>query len=424
MSNLKQELKKRDEQIKAQELHKNVSKIVKSDKETNTESEEKESEVQELNNTISALEESIEENEDRTNMSISEMKKIIEDKEETITQLKDNSEFVENKLRDVENEKEKLISTTKVLKKELESVQKNLKDDAVKLQENENEIKTLKSKYAASKLEVSQMVSLNNQLKINKEVNKKAQPKAEETKGAANHHNISENVIPTPDQTRPENPNTSQESISKLCYSEVREKGSCRKNNCFFSHEIPPGMEQQTMLNIIGQRNLCINEFNRQGSCRKRGECRFHHDITAEQRNNTFIQELMKQKQEKMRRSRDNFPSSNHNLCVYEFQNSGGCPWGENCKFTHEITDAQKTDTTLKTMMMSKLQQIRTRRNPSPWNNNVRNNQKQHQKDSPSNTLQNVSATQQYLRNGTDQQQTRRSRSSRGNSRKNVQDDR
>ena len=74
--------------------------------------------------------------------------------------------------------------------------------------------------------------------------------------------------------------------IQKLCYSEVKERGSCLKAQCQFSHEVPDfGEEERTRtLNLIGQKNLCINEFRKKGSCIKKERCRFHHDITPEQR--------------------------------------------------------------------------------------------------------------------------------------------
>ena len=379
ISNLKQDLKIQEEKIKTHELSKDVSKIMKSDKGSNTESAEKEEQdsvVGKLNNTIKTLEESISKNASRTDTSINEMGKIIQDREETISQLKENSEFIDNKLMDCENEKEKVNNMAKELKKELDSAQKKLKDHLKKHQEDENEIKTLKSKYAASQLELSQMVCLNNQLKISRaEASKEAQPKpiVEEANEERNHHDGSKKGGSKVVNFGPEPSDTSHESISKLCYNEVKEKGSCRRNNCFFSHEIPTGMEQEMMINIIGQRNMCINEFNKQGSCRKKGECRFHHEITAEQRNNTFIQELMKQKQEKMRKSRDSHPSTSHNLCAYEYERIGGCPWGDKCKFMHTITDAQKSDTVLQSTMINKLEQVRSRK--SPWkNNNIKNN--------------------------------------------------
>ena len=379
VSNLKQKLKEREEQIKAQEINTEMQKIIKLDQGNNTElaeAEEEDGAVEELNKTISELEESIERTTNQTNTSMNEMSKIIEDKEEIISQLKENSEFMENKLRDIEKEKEKLINISKELKKELETTQKKLNDDLKKHQQDQNEMKMLKSKYAASQLEVSQMVSLNNQLKINKEINKTANPVKEAAKGAANPHNGAEKLIPEAVEMVSEAPKVSQESISKLCYSEVKEKGSCKKNNCFFSHDIPTGMEQKMMLNIIGQRNLCINEFNRQGSCRKRGECRFHHEITAEQRNNAYVQELMKQKQERMRKSRESHPSSSHNLCAYEYQRNGGCPWGENCKFTHKITDAQKSDATLRITMTNKMEHIQATKINRKHNYNINNNNK------------------------------------------------
>ena len=373
VSNLKQELKERDEQIKTHEIEKEMQKMMKLDQ--GNDAEEEDSAVAKLNNTISELEESIERTTNQTNTSMNEMSKIIEDKEEIISQLKENSEFMDNKLSDIQEEKEKLINITKELKKELETTQKKLNDDLRKHQQDENEIKMLKSKYTASQLEVSQMVNLNNQLKINIEASKKANPAKEATNGEAKPHDTAGKIIPEVNEIGSEVPTVSQESISKLCYSEVKEKGSCKKNNCFFSHNIPTGMEQKMMMNIIGQRNLCINEFNRQGSCRKRGECRFHHEITAEQRNNAYVQEMMKQKQERMRKSRESYSSSSHNLCAYEYQRSDGCPWGENCKFIHQITDAQRSDTTLKTIMANKMEHIRVRKNQ--WkHNNINNNNK------------------------------------------------
>ena len=84
----------------------------------------------------------------------------------------------------------------------------------------------------------------------------------------------------------------------------------------------------------------------------------------------------MKQKQERMRKSRESHPSSSHNLCAYEYQRNGGCPWGENCKFTHKITDAQKSDATLRITMTNKMEHIQATKINRKHNDNINNNNK------------------------------------------------
>ena len=70
---------------------------------------------------------------------------------------------------------------------------------------------------------------------------------------------------PNPDDGSREVSDIMLADVQRLCYNEVKEKGSCFKgNSCNFSHDIPEEIKQnkEKVLNIIGQKRLCINEYN------------------------------------------------------------------------------------------------------------------------------------------------------------------
>ena len=45
--------------------------------------------------------------------------------------------------------------------------------------------------------------------------------------------------------------------------------------------------------------------------------------------------------------------------CVFEFNDEGSCPWGIDCKFNHNISETQKNDTDLKEVMKNKMNRVR-----------------------------------------------------------------
>ena len=95
-------------------------------------------------------------------------------------------------------------------------------------------------------------------------------------------------------------------SRPRYCFSELREKDSCRwKENCRFNHEIPEELraDQTAQTEHLNEKEIkagkCVNEYREAKSCKKGKEaCRFSHDISAADRANPEMQKQMKEKYE------------------------------------------------------------------------------------------------------------------------------
>ena len=217
--------------------------------------------------------------------SMTGMNRIIQEKQIIIDELKENSEFVDKKLEESEIEINHLKCQVKDQKKELEATQKSMETVVTKYHEAEKERQKCTNESSSSRQEISQLLYLNNQLKINIE---QLEMKAKEQCAKCilkdpQIHEKKENKKPD----LKENLNIKHAEILRLCYREVKESGSCsKKSNCNFSHDIPEEVKQdkERVINIIGQKNLCVNEYNKQGSCDRKEKCGFHHVITDEQR--------------------------------------------------------------------------------------------------------------------------------------------
>ena len=101
---------------------------------------------------------------------------------------------------------------------------------------------------------------------------------------------------------KPETNENQETNHKRVCYKELLEKDSCPfgKDRCRFLHEFPESLRNDTdfIQKKLDERKmrqaLCVNEYVRTGGCKKGGKCRFNHDITEEQRQNTDLQVKMK----------------------------------------------------------------------------------------------------------------------------------
>ena len=93
---------------------------------------------------------------------------------------------------------------------------------------------------------------------------------------------------------------------TKFCLWELEKEGSCRYQQCKFSHIIPLSLRNndEAIQSILSKRNtktkLCINEFRAKGSCWKKNKCHFDHNITEKDRQNPIKVEEMKTQWEKI----------------------------------------------------------------------------------------------------------------------------
>ena len=127
---------------------------------------------------------------------------------------------------------------------------------------------------------------------------------------------------------------------TQLCFNEIRNKGSCTRDQCRFSHNIPTQLRdnKDDAEAFITSKNLYINEFRIEGSCLKRNNCRFAHKISPEQRSDARIIQSMERKyirirEGKMTPNRNNIGSGI--TCRHELRQQGSCPWRNECKFSH-----------------------------------------------------------------------------------------
>ena len=373
-------VKSLEQRLEDNAITKSIESIVKVDQGSNTEMinivTEENAEMVQLRNENKTLEMEIKKLEEELNSTLNKnnsivtMRSMIKEKDTAIEEMKENNEFMESKLKEKNVEIDQLEKAIKQYKVECEITQKS---SVQKNQEAEKERQEYLGKYTASRKEAAQLLHLNNQLKENvtkleKELLEKSnqlekkEPKEVEKpkplrKTDEQNNNGEKNGTNNDKMTT-----ITHEKIRLLCYSEVKEDGSCPKGTqCNFSHNLSEEIKQnrEVVLNMIGQKSLCINEFNKKGSCFKGERCRFHHNISDEQRNNPLIKESMRRKQARMQpQKRPQYNNGERPICVYEYLEADPCPWGENCKFSHEITEDQKGDQRLQEVMRNKMRLI------------------------------------------------------------------
>ena len=244
VAEMKQEVKRMEDQIAMNLMKEQVKNAGKVDIGTNTpvypegsrDNSKQTAELEENDKQVSN------ENE-RVNKSLSEMKKIVMDKQTAIEEMKKSCEFVDSQLKESQNEVTKMKVTVKDNKKELEVAQKKANDLGLKFKESEKVQQELRNKCATSQMEISQLLALNYQLKINYAqsalMNNTLQV-ARNHEGGAENKEVAK--LDRPDHWSEE---SRKKGIQKLCYSEVKKKGSCLKTQCQFSHEVPVLEEEE-----------------------------------------------------------------------------------------------------------------------------------------------------------------------------------
>ena len=178
-------------------------------------------------------------------------------------------------------------------------------------------------------------------------------------------HPVSGNVLTENDIT-----------TQRYCYNELREAGSCPRGEqgCRFNHTIPQDIsrDKERILCIVGAKNLCVNEYAKKGSCNKGERCRFHHAITNEQLNNPALQDVMRNKLERMKSPVDEHKQDRYpRLCVHEYRQEGSCSWKNRCKFSHDIREEQRNDPNIKNQIEAMSSKISASRNPQKRGENV-----------------------------------------------------
>ena len=103
--------------------------------------------------------------------------------------------------------------------------------------------------------------------------------------------------------------NPSENKEKQVCYWEFEAAGKCNRGDaCKFSHEISDSERQNTDLrNKIEmekktKKDVCINEFNKIGSCWKKERCSFRHDISSQERGSKKMKEAVQKKYEQMKK--------------------------------------------------------------------------------------------------------------------------
>ena len=98
----------------------------------------------------------------------------------------------------------------------------------------------------------------------------------------------------------------------RLCYRELRVKGSCPyKDRCLFEHNFPEQLREDANLvrETKSKVSKCLSEFKEKGSCRYLEKCRFDHEITDAQREDVAMQEIMQKKFDSMKKNQNKPPS-------------------------------------------------------------------------------------------------------------------
>ena len=116
-----------------------------------------------------------------------------------------------------------------------------------------------------------------------------------------------------------------------ICCFELYEEGSCQKQNkCNFGHEIDTDLrnnndrKQHKMLEISQKIGRCAYDMVKKGSCIKGDDCSYKHG--------------------KLRNAEANSGGRRVKFCFKEVENSGSCPHGVGCKFSHDITQENRDD--------------------------------------------------------------------------------
>ena len=296
------------------------------------------------------------------------MSKLVQEKDNEISELKKHSQYLEAEMMDKESTMNDLRREVKDVAEEKLAATRNVVELKDKLANMAKEKEILEASRNTSREEVAQLLYLNQQLKnsnvqlLHSSNGNSSSMTAEECTQSPQY----EEANNTGERSR-----EGEEAINqKWCYSEVRQAGSCKNGRkCNFVHDIPHGhINKETVLNSIGNRNLCINEYRKENSCMKGANCRFHHNISEEQRRDPKIQDIMKRKMERMnihvKERRDENNNDNPPICVFEFEEVGGCRRRNKCLFRHEIKENERNNSNIRDEINTRRERLsKTREN-------------------------------------------------------------
>ena len=280
--------------------------------------------------------------------SISEMIQLLQQKDETISDLIDHGKFMDDSVKEKNDEVVALQTQIKENQKENSETLRNRENLESKHREVLKSHEELQYMYSSSQNQVEQLLFLNNQLKAKSDSlmqNHQQHTSKSITNPAGNKQPDTDTPPPTQRTARTERGN------HNFCYDELKEKGSCQKKRvgkCTFSHEIPEMKddERQQALTSIELKFICVNEFYGEGKCLKRG-CRFNHNITDQQRADPAIIQMIETKMKNIR-ARGTAGSKRDEFCFFELKQKDGCKNGDQCRFNHDITEEQRNDSKLR----------------------------------------------------------------------------
>ena len=312
-------------------------------------------EVQDELKTIRQTQKSIEETDEALkfrNQKITEMTQLFREKENEIVDLKNYVKFTDESLKEKDLEIHSLKSKIQEMQLENTEIIKFKSELESKYRVSTKQGEELQNKCSSLQNQIQQLLYLNDQLKIKTEL---LEAKVQDQ--LSQHNNPNTLCRPEILSSHLSILNNNDLNSQKYCYAELKEKGSCAKhkeNKCRFEHSIPEDFAEnrENILKTIDEKNLCINEFEGEGNCAKKELCRFHHNITHEQRKNPVLRGIMQRKRMRMIQNRKGGGSKD--LCVFEFQGINRCMWGEKCHFDHKITEEQRNNEQLKEKMVEK----------------------------------------------------------------------
>ena len=113
---------------------------------------------------------------------------------------------------------------------------------------------------------------------------------------------------------------------------------------CDFNHDIDHSQKPiKSTDSSRNNENICRHEAEAKGSCPWGEKCKFNHDIAAKMKKD-HVKSKDGNKGTGRQTAKLNGQQIKTALCIHEFEEKGTCQWGENCKFSHDITEDTKKD--------------------------------------------------------------------------------
>ena len=123
-----------------------------------------------------------------------------------------------------------------------------------------------------------------------------------------------------------------------MCFFELHTQGSCRRKKCKFQHDVSvlrshEDLKHSKMQELSEKIGKCTYDMVKKGSCPKVEGCRHKHHTGF----NDVGTNIVCKKSGSSIRSVSGF-------CFKEAEKADSCLWGKKCKFSHDISLAQRTD--------------------------------------------------------------------------------